>query len=198
MDTILLLYIALALLHLSLRAEGLKRPGSLTKVLLMPTLMAYVLANGAQPLLLVSLSLATLGDYFLTDGTRKAYFTLGMVSFALAHLLYSIHLLLRPLHQPLLVIGTLIALIPLIYLVLLLKASAVKLRYLLYGINLFVMTALCFGSGSHLASLGALAFIISDGMIAMGTLHRRRFSGVTEMAAYILAQLLLVQGLVNL
>jgi hypothetical protein len=106
--------------------------------------------------------------------------------------------LLRPLHQPLLVIGTLIALIPLIYLVLLLKASAVKLRYLLYGINLFVMTALCFGSGSHLASLGALAFIISDGMIAMDTLHRRRFSVVTEMAAYILAQLLLVQGLVNL
>lgn len=198
MDTILLLYIALALLHLSLRAEGLKRPGSLTKVLLMPTLMTYVLANGAQPLLLVSLSLATLGDYFLTDGTRKAYFTLGMVSFALAHLLYSIHLLLRPLHQPLLVIGTLIALIPLIYLVLHLKASAVKLRYVLYGINLFVMTALCFGSGSHLASLGALAFIISDGMIAMDTLHRRRFSVVTEMAAYILAQLLLVQGLVNL
>ena len=198
MDTILLLYIALALLHLSLRAEGFKHLGSLTKVLLMPTLMAYVLVNGAQPFLLVSLSLATLGDFFLTDSTRKAYFTFGMVSFALAHLLYSIHLLLRPLHWPLLVIGTLITLIPLIYLVLLLNASPVKLRYVLYGLNLFVMTSLCFGSGSHLASMGALAFIISDGMIAMGTLHRRRFSVVTEMAAYILAQLLLVLGLVNL
>jgi hypothetical protein len=60
------------------------------------------------------------------------------------------------------------------------------------------MTALCFGSGSSLASLGALAFIISDGMIGMEALHRRRFSVITEMAVYILAQLLLVLGFVNL
>jgi uncharacterized membrane protein YhhN len=198
MHTILLLYITLAMLHLSFRSEGLKQLGSLTKVLLMPTLMAYVLATNAQPLLLVSLSLATLGDYVLTDSTRKTYFTLGMISFALSHLMYSIHLSLHPLHLPLLVIGALITLIPLICLALLLKASPVKVRYALYGLNLFVMTALCFGSGSFPATLGALAFIISDGMIAMGTLHRRRFNVITEMAAYILAQLLLVLGLVNL
>jgi len=89
-------------------------------------------------------------------------------------------------------------LIPMTYLLLLLKTSPVKLRYALYGLNLFIMTALCFGSGSPLASLGALAFIISDGMIGMEALHRRRFSVITEMAVYILAQLLLVLGFVNL
>lgn len=198
MDTILILYITLALLHLSLRAEGLNRLGSLVKVLLMPTLMVYVLGNGAQPFLLISLSFATLGDYFLTDSSRKPYFILGMVSFALAHLLYSAHLLLRPLQWPGLLIGALLMLIPMTYLLLLLKTSPVKLRYALYGLNLFIMTALCFGSGSPLASLGALAFIISDGMIGMEALHRRRFSVITEMAVYILAQLLLVLGFVNL
>ncbi len=198
MDTILLLYIILSMIHLSVRSEGLKRIGSVTKVLLMPTLMAYVLTHGAHPLLLASLACATLGDYFLTESTRTSYFTLGMISFAIAHLLYSSHLLLHPLNWIALAIGSLVLLIPFTFLLLLLRTSPVKVRYALYGLNLFIMAALSFASGSFLVISGALAFIISDGMIAMGTLQRRQFSVITEMAVYILAQLLLVLGLVQL
>lgn len=198
MDTFLLLYIGLAMIHLSLRSEGLKNLGSLTKVLLMPLLMMYVLKNGAKPLLLCSLALATVGDYFLTKASRKNTFTLGMISFALAHLCYSMHILLTPLQWLPIGIGLLLVLAPFFYLLKLLKYSPFKIRYILYAVNLFAMTVLCFGSGSMLASLGALAFIISDGMIAMGSLNRHQCTVTTEMAMYILAQLLLILGLVTL
>lgn len=198
MDTLLLIYIGLGLLHLTFRAEGLKRLGSLTKVLLMPTLLVYALLQGASFFLPTSLALATIGDYFLTKGNKAHNFTMGMVSFFLSHLCYSLYVACKPLHWIPLLISSCILLIILIYLILQLKGFPQALRYSLYLANLFTLTALCVGSGSLLASLGALAFIISDGMIAIGSLNRHQFSNTAEMALYILAQLLLVLGMVNL
>ncbi|MFA6732041.1 MAG: lysoplasmalogenase family protein, partial [Sphaerochaeta sp.] len=72
------------------------------------------------------------------------------------------------------------------------------LKYLLYALNLSAMSALCVGSGSLVCMLGALAFLFSDGMIALDSLGVRTSKKISEMSLYILAQLLLVLGFTTL
>ncbi len=193
MDTYLILYITLGLLHLSLRSEGCRKTGSLVKILLMPVLILYVFSKGCLPWVVASLGFATIGDALLIKGHTGKCFLFGMGFFALVHLSYSLHLLSGPLNRTRVISAGLVLLIIFLFFVKMLTRHTSWVQYALYALNLCVLAALCAGA-SVLGFLGALAFILSDSMIALDSLGKDHFSSTSEMTSYILAQLLLVLG----
>lgn len=198
MDTLLFVYLCLVLLHLSMRVDGCKPAGDLTKVLLMPTLALYVLTQGAYPLLVASLACATVGDACLTKGRKTRFFAIGMWAFATCHVLYSAYIATTYIRWLPALAALLILLIPYGFFLKLLKGHHHAIRYALYAANLVILTSLCVGSGTILAIFGALAFLLSDAMIVLTILDRPIGSTVSEMAAYTVAQLALVLGLLHL
>lgn len=196
MDTSLVLYLILAVVHIVLRSEGLRRLGSLSKILLMPLLMFYVQHHGNNELVCLALVCATLGDLLLVKGHQRPFFTAGMLIFALSHQLYMVHLLVRAQLD-----WTLVCIAFCLLggaLVLIIKVLHPPLRFVLYAANLFLLTALCTGTKNLLCIGGALAFIVSDGMIALDSLKKRSFHISSEMSIYLLAQLLLILGFIAL
>lgn len=198
MDTSLIPYLILSFLHLSLRSEGKHRAVVATKALLMPSLALFVPRTQAYSYLLLGLALATAGDVVLSKSKQYRWFLAGMGLFALSHIAYSLQLL-NSFVAPL---PTLLAFVILAVAAFVLIRTLGKgkgwLKYLLYALNLSAMSALCVGSGSLVCMLGALAFILSDGMIALDSLGVRTSKKISEMSLYILAQLLLVLGFTTL
>lgn len=198
MDTSLIPYLILSFLHLSLRSEGKHRAVVATKALLMPSLALFVPRTQAYGYLLLGLALATAGDVVLTKSIQYRWFLAGMVLFALSHIAYSLQLLSTSVSPfPALIAFAILAMTAFVLIRTLGKGKG-WLKYLLYALNLSAMSALCVGSGSLVCMLGALAFLLSDGMIALDSLGVRTSKKISEMSLYILAQLLLVFGFTTL
>lgn len=198
MDTSLIPYLILSFLHLSLRSEGKHRAVVATKALLMPSLALFVPRTQAYGYLLLGLALATAGDVVLTKSIQYRWFLAGMVLFALSHIAYSLQLLSTSISPfPALIAFAILAMTAFVLIRTLGKGKG-WLKYLLYALNLSAMSALCVGSGSLVCMLGALAFLLSDGMIALDSLGVRTSKKISEMSLYILAQLLLVFGFTTL
>lgn len=194
MDIFLVPYLILSFLHLSLRSEGKIRAVVATKVLLMPSLALFVPKTQTYTYLLLGLALATVGDVLLTKSKQYRWFLAGMIFFASSHIAYSLQLLSTPLALIPSAIAFAILSVSCIVLIRILGKGKGRLKYLFYALNLSVMSALCVGSGSIVCILGALAFLISDGMIALDSMGVRTSKKISEMSLYILAQLLLVFG----
>lgn len=194
MYTSLVPYLILSFLHLSLRSEGKHRAAVVTKALLMPSLALFVPKTQAYSCLLLGLAFATAGDVLLTKSKQYRWFLAGMALFALSHIAYSLQLLSTSISPLPTLIAFAILAVGCMVLIRTLGKGKGRLKYLLYALNLSAMSALCAGSGSIVCILGALAFLISDGMIALDTMGVRTSKKISEMSLYILAQLLLVLG----
>jgi len=198
MDHSLIPYLILSFLHLSMRSEGKHGAIVVTKALLMPSLALFVPKTQAYGFLLLGLALATAGDVLLTKSKQYRWFLAGMAFFAASHIAYSLQLLTASLSLlPALIAFALLSVSACILIRTLGKGKG-WLKYLLYALNLSATSALCVGSGSLLCILGALAFLLSDGMIALDSLGVRTSKKISEMSLYILAQLLLVLGFTTL
>ena len=198
MDHSLIPYLILSFLHLSMRSEGKHGAIVVTKALLMPSLALFVPKTQAYGFLLLGLALATAGDVLLTKSKQYRWLLAGMAFFAASHIAYSLQLRTASLSLlPALIAFALLSVSACILIRTLGKGKG-WLKYLLYALNLSATSALCVGSGSLLCILGALAFLLSDGMIALDSLGVRTSKKISEMSLYILAQLLLVLGFTTL
>lgn len=198
MNTILLLYLSISFAHLSFRSEGYQTLGDLTKILLMPILIVYVMQQGSYPLIVAALLFATLGDALLTKGYQGSYFLWGMGSFAICHIFYSIHVLSLGVDWILTAIAFAGLLIPYGLLYRLLGKQKGSAKYLVYAALLCILASLLTGLASLLCIIAVLLFILSDTMIGLNSLSMKQVSNTSEMGSYILAQLFLILGLTTL
>lgn len=194
MNTILLVYLGISFAHLSFRSVGYQFLGNLTKVLLMPTLMLFLMQQGNYPLLLAALLFATIGDALLTKGHQGSHFIWGMASFAVCHIFYGIHVLLLGVDWILAAIAFSGLMIPYSLLYRLIGKQKGSAKYLAYAMLLFMLASLLTGLASLLCIMGILLFILSDTMIGMDSLAMKHVNDTSIMGSYILAQLLLVLG----
>lgn len=194
MNNILLVYLVISFAHLSFRSEGYQFLGNLTKVLLMPTLMLFLMQQGDYPLLLAALLFATIGDALLTKGNQGTLFLWGMASFAVCHIFYDIHVLSLGVDWILTAIAFAGLMIPYSLLYRLIGKQKGSVKYLAYTMLLFLLASLLTGLASLLCIIGILLFIISDTMIGMDSLAMKHVNDTSIMGSYILAQLLLVLG----
>jgi len=100
MNSLLVVYLMLCTLHMTFRSEGLTTLSYITKLLLMPSLLAYFLSLqtevGISALLVILALLAgTLGDALLVNGHKGRLFFAGMGSFFLGHICYITYLALH-------------------------------------------------------------------------------------------------------
>ena len=219
------LYLLVGLLEVTLEFLGISPGVTLTKPLLMP-LLAVALwrehtANKVTlNVLLAALFFSWLGDVALLFQSEHAtYFVLGLCAFLLAHVLYISAMRLgfessgANLRRR---IVTLIAVASLIVLVVIyferegnaLYTGVLRFAVPLYALvlGMMVVVAACQGRGNErhavLIFSGALLFMFSDLTIALGA-----FSGALDffsestrsgviMATYILAQFLIIRGMV--
>lgn len=194
MNTIILFYVGVSFLHLSLRSQGYKTLGDVTKILLMPILILFVLQSGSYPLLVVSLSFATLGDGFLTKGHQGSCFLWGMGAFAVAHSLYALQVLSLDVDWILAGIALASLSVPFGLFTRLIGKQKGRPPYVAYAALFTILAALMIGLQSLLCTLGVLLFIVSDTMIGLDSLNLKHFTNTSEMGSYILAQLLLILG----
>lgn len=195
MDMVLFGYGLVSVIHICARSEHWKWLGNVSKVLLMPILIFYVLTGSSQPWIIAALACSTIGDAFLAAEERGNNLRWGLVSFFVAHLCYSTQAVTKGFDLRLLAIGIAVASLPFIFVAKTLSGHPGSKRYIAYAANLSILFALCTGHGSMFAIAGSLLFILSDLTIAMGLIGRHRYAATTTMATYIFAQLLLVLGL---
>lgn len=188
---------------------------TITKYALMPLLMMHVWTNRKPGMslrdpLLVALFFSWMGDAFLLyDDRNSLYFILGLASFLLAHITYILAFR-RRMDTPQ---GSsknirLLLLLPLIYAVALFSKLASHLDDMLIPVTLYtiVITLMCMFAilrygrtasyGFWFVLIGAILFILSDSMIAWSSFYAPfNYSALLIMITYIMAQYLLVSGL---
>lgn len=182
-----------------------------TKPLLMPALAMFYYINSPEPeiLVLLALAFAFIGDVALMWPWKKQYFITGLAAFLFGHLIY-VYIFLSSVDF---LSGNylyLIGIIPfaiagfLIYRKLSNYLGEMKLPVIIYMIVIMLMSFLSFariccfsGSQLYLPIIGSLFFVISDTILAFYE-FKSKFSrgGVYYMSTYILAQLLIILGLI--
>lgn len=194
---------AITLVHLVLLGADVEPWDSVTKCLLAPVLTGWVLAARGPRLLLLALVFCLGGDALLElDG----WFVAGMASFAAAHVCFIV-LFVRA--------GALRTRRPAAALAVAYTAAAIGLIAWAWGglapelqpivpvyAALLVGTALTASTMNRLAGVGGAAFLVSDGLIALGEAGRLDPGSATVsvaiMALYAAAISLLTAGSVRL
>ncbi len=181
-----------------------------TKPLLMPLLIyhLYRYADGnitlPRILLAAGLLFSWIGDLLLM-GSGDMYFLSGLVSFLIAHVFYAITFYKSASHKPRL---NLLYLLPLlvygmwILFVLIPRSGPMAIGIVIYSIGILTMAFVACIRGPvtsknsyYLVVIGAILFVISDSLIAFNKFYAPLIQGdVMIMATYIVAQLLLVRG----
>ncbi|TNF65023.1 MAG: lysoplasmalogenase [Rhodobacteraceae bacterium] len=148
-------------------------PKTLVKAVPMLAFAAAGMVNFADPLVIAALVLSAIGDVALSREGQRAFLS-GLVAFALAHLLYVILFMgLRPDDAgglpPLLPTLALLALALSTEIWLTPHAGALRgaVRVYVLLITAMGLAALSLPEGRGLAVLGALAFILSDAILAL-------------------------------
>ncbi|HET9173397.1 MAG TPA: lysoplasmalogenase [Actinospica sp.] len=193
-----------AVLNLVFEAAGPRIGFDLTKPLLMPLLALAILAKARRtpPLLLLALLGATLGDTMLLFG--GICFQIGMLGFAIMHVCYIVlfkrsgarrnrrRFLPAALCYSALWIVLITSLWPDL-------PANMRIPLTFYSLLLATMATHAYAAGGR-TGLGGALFLVSDSMIAGGIAHWHmpRGTGFAVMATYILAQYLLVTGVMRL
>ncbi len=212
MNKILLcVFIAVSVIHLIAAFFEIEKLRKITKLLLVPLLLAYFIAARGSlftPVLMAAL-LALLGDFFLLEPQKPIFFTLGLSSFLLGHLCYIFAFIVftETFHIPMLIISYIIAIalevvimktvkpdksmiIPAaLYTFIILSMSGFALQ--LMRSNPTIWTILIF--------MGSLLFICSDTLLAFFTFRKMPKRGnFYVMLFYIAAQAFIMIGLSRL
>jgi uncharacterized membrane protein YhhN len=196
-------YLAVAALHLAVVAAGVRWAAVVTKPLLIPLLLVWLLRAAPRGWLrttvAVGLALSWAGDVLLL-GSGDGWFLAGLGAFLAAQVAYSLGFvrflgasIVR--RRPLLVLPYLAVLVAMV------GGLAADLGVLLlpvavYGAVIVTMAVLATGV-SPLVGLGAALFVVSDALIAATSLTGRLdlpASGVWVMATYLAAQALIAVG----
>jgi len=182
-----------------------------TKVILVPILMLYVIESGSFELeyaLIMALLGSFLGDIFLLNQDNKVNFLAGLSSFLVAHVFYIMLLESRLDFNDniliVLVFGLLVMAV-LAYMTIRRVVKSMTIPVILYSLTLFVVTlfsgVLLINSPSwYNASIfiGSLLFMFSDSLVAYSLFIKDfKRKHLYIMVTYLLAQLLIVIGLVN-
>jgi uncharacterized membrane protein YhhN len=213
-NDLITLYVIFGLaLMVIILAEAINKPvlRYYSKPLLMPCLLVYywILSPDASYLVMGALWFAFLGDVFLMFSTRKIFFILGLGSFLLCHIFYIIYFIradMFPSGVPALFWLALIAYVTAgttLYMMLKRNLGDMKLPVIIYIFTILFMSFLCAARYYHFKETafwhpfaGSLLFIISDAILAFNHFKKTiRFSGVLVMSTYILAQLLIIFGI---
>ena len=203
MNTFLLLYLSLTIIHMSLRSENLRWASAISKVALMPSLFMYYLSINTDTgmlllLICLALLLGTAGDALLLAGHRGKLFYAGMLCFFIGHLAYITYFVLHLQSWGYFLFAILALTIPLYKIILSFFPSKEAPILSIYAATLIVLTAFCASALSYIAMGGAIFFAISDYLIALDVVEKRTFSETAIMGTYTLAQLLLIVGVLSL
>jgi uncharacterized membrane protein YhhN len=203
MNYLLILYLFLCTLHITFRSEGLILPGHISKVLLMPSLLAYFISLNTEGglfvlLVILALTFGTIGDALLLKDHRGTCFLAGMLSFFLGHLCYITYLALHSKSWAYLLVSVLILACPVYLIIRKLQVPPYGLPLGIYATILGFLIAFSAGGGSLVCILGALSFSFSDYFIAMDTIGEKTYGVSTVMGTYTLAQLFLVLGILSI
>jgi len=203
MNTFLLLYLSLTIIHMSLRSENLRWASAISKVALMPSLLMYYLSINTDTgifllLICLALLLGTAGDALLLAGHRGKLFYAGMLCFFIGHLAYITYFVLHLQSWGYFLFTILALAIPLYKIILSFFPSKKAPILSIYAATLIVLTAFCASALSYIAMGGAIFFAISDYLIALDVVEKRTFSETAIMGTYTLAQLLLIVGVLSL
>ncbi|WP_433790883.1 lysoplasmalogenase [Actinoplanes sp. CA-252034] len=164
----------------------------LTKPLLGPLLIAYLLQRGRRDAVTVALGFATAGDIALLVPGQAAFLT-GMGFFLGAQL--CLVTAFRPLRRPFVIVyGLLWALANVL---LWERLGALAVPVLIYSLALTMMAAAAAGISRRVA-LGGLLFLVSDLLIGLGAAGLRPPAhGVAVMTTYAAALYLITTGWVR-
>jgi len=219
MKILLILFALVSVVHVSaifLRKEKLRR---ISKVLIVPPLLAAYVAGQGTPLVftVLALILGWLGDLLLIRIREKAYFRLGLISFLLGHVCYIITFVeylgffdsggiekfsvtSMVVFIPFAIIAGVmifrfIAPIKEMFFPVLLYMIAIEIMAF-WGLEILVLNP---GFAGLLIFSGALCFMISDTMLAYYTFRKLSLPGaVLIMVFYIMAQAGIILGLLSL
>lgn len=187
-----------------------------TKPLILFSLLVYFAINGRQlgkptyGLMLMALFFSWLGDAFLMyDGISSKYFVAGLLSFLLAHVVYTI-LFFRKRNIPFsrafwLVLGLLVLYGGFLFFQIQAGLGALKIPVIFYVAVILLMALAAFGRKGkvrqysfNLVFWGALFFIASDSILAINKfLIDVPYSHLLIMGTYATAQYLITQGVLD-
>ena len=208
-------FLLVAIVHIMFIVADNVLVTTITKYALMPLLMMHVWTNRKQGMslrdpLLVALFFSWMGDAFLLyDDRNSMYFILGLASFLWAHVTYISAFRKRMhapdgVHKPKMIL----LFLPILYAVALFSKLAPHLGDMIIPVTLYtiVITLMCMFAilrygrtssyGFWFVLIGAILFILSDSMIAWSSFYAPfNYSALLIMITYIMAQYLLVSGL---
>lgn len=193
---ILLAFAVVAVVHVLLNALDLTPWNSITKCLLAPLLVAWVLQQRGPKLIAVALVCCFFGDLFLEI---EDLFLLGMAAFAIGHVCFVTFFVQRGAldrlkRNPLIVAALVVAAGATIALVWTGLEPELRVPVLVYSLLLSTTGATALATDAR-AGLGAVLFLVSDAVIALGLADRIEEGGIIStigiMPLYILAIFLL-------
>lgn len=205
---LILVSVIVTFFHLVLiRAQKVKWI-NLTKPLIIPSILLYYILAASQIniVIITALLLSLLGDILLMQEIHL--FKFGLISFAAAHISYTLYFLFNSI-KGIETVQYAVLLLPyavlcvFIYAKLLKKSTFMKAYFVAYMVIIATMSywSLCmvFAKGTlqiWMTFIGSLSFIVSDGALAFGLINgEKKNNPIIVMATYAAAQLLIVSGL---
>lgn len=207
----LFLYLTLSAFHIFFCYTDNRKMRMITKPLLMPLLLFYVLFATKTPSLPIILAIffGFLGDTFLLSDNNKLFFLAGLLSFLIGHISYVFALhekinILPSENTMALILSILLILLAIGYFSLYKYLKEMKLPVLAYSlviITMFFYSILYKITSntvqSFMSLIGSLLFMLSDYLLARSIfINSFKFKNCIVMFTYLSAQLLLVIGLI--
>ena len=216
-QNILKSYLVFSVIYLVLPFVGLEGISWYLKPFLLPFLLLAVIVSTefkTKNLLLVALFFSWIGDIILLFADQaEIYFIVGLVSFLLSHLLY-IFLFLRQdknqdsVNKGALVLGILVILSYFFGMVSLLfpKLGPLQIPVMVYAVAITIMLFVAYKRSlswkkpaAQFIIVGAIFFVLSDSILAFNKFYQAiPQAGFWIMSTYILAQFLIVSGVLRL
>ena len=168
-------------------------------ILIMAHLSFFFLKGADKYLMTAAFLFCAVGDILL-DLSRADYFVIALVSFLIAHILYSVVFFkdFKFQKKRLVIVGALIIYVTLIFY--LSKLGALLIPVLIYIIVITIMGIFATFSDRPVNGvlLGALLFVLSDSLIAVNKfIHPLPYSAIINMSIYYWAQYKIGMGILN-
>jgi uncharacterized membrane protein YhhN len=213
--TLLILFLAVALVHLYACLKEKNKLRAITKPMLMPLLAMLYLVSTNEPhsIVVAALLFGAAGDVFLLFPKKPARFMMGGLSFGMGHILYIAAFFLYagaaklPIYSIALILAFFIAAAAIGFIRLKpavpKKFNAPVLFYMLVLCTMGAVATMSFfakpSTGRALFPLGAILFLLSDALLAnLLFVRENQGKNFSVMATYLAAQTLITAGFIIL